>query len=299
IGSYARSTQPADLVRFRPDRAQPETFVSLTRLWDRTPLRPAELAPARDFRWRSVAGLEIQGWLYRPSSPARGTIVRVHGGPTAHDEDSFSALSQFLVARGFNVLAPNYRGSTGFGLAFQEAIKQDGWGGREQDDVRTGIDALIAAGVAEPGRVGITGTSYGGYSSWCAITRWPPKTVAAAAPICGMTDLVVDYETTRPDLRPYSEEMMGGPPDRVPHRYYERSPINFVDRIRGKLLIVQGLRDPNVTPENVRAVRDALERAHIPYQLLTFDDEGHGIRQPKNQRRLYVHLAEFFAEAFA
>ncbi len=101
-------------------------------------------------------------------------------------------------------------------MTFREAIKQDGWGGREQEDIRAGIKALIAAGIAEPGKVGVTGTSYGGYSAWCAITRFPPELVAAAAPICGMTDLVVDYETTRPDLRPYSEEMMGGSPDRGP-----------------------------------------------------------------------------------
>ena len=78
-----------------------------------------------------------------------------------------------------------------------------------------------------------------------------------------MTDLVVDYETTRPDLRPYSEEMLGGPPSQVPERYRERSPIHFVGNIRGRLLIVQGVRDPNVTPENVRAVQAALDAAKV------------------------------------
>ncbi len=156
---------------------------------------------------------------------ARGLIVYVHGGPTAHSEDRVSTQIQFLLSQGFDVLDPNYRGSTGFGLGFREAIKKTYWGGLEQDDLRTGIEALIAAGVARPGKIGITGTSYGGYSSWCAITRWPREIIAAAAPICGMTDLVVDYETTRPDLRPYSEEMLGGTPDAEPraianaHRY--------------------------------------------------------------------------------
>ena len=298
IGRYYSATHPADLVRFTPADAWPQSVLSLTRLWDRTALRPADLTPAQDFRWRSIDGLEIQGWLYRPAGRPRGTIVRVHGGPTAHTEDSFNPQVQRFAAEGFNVLEPNYRGSTGFGLLFQEAIKEDGWGGREQDDIRTGIEALIAAGIAEPGTVGVTGTSYGGYSSWCAVTRWPRSVVAAAAPICGMTDLVVDYETTRPDLRPYSEEMMSGPPDRVPQRYHERSPIHFVDRIQGRLLIVQGLRDPNVTPENVWAVRHALEAAGVPYEILTFDDEGHGIYQRKNRETLYRRLVDFFAAAF-
>lgn len=299
VGEYFSATQPADLVRFSPADPRPETFVSLTRVWERTPLRPEDLAPAEDFRWRAADGLAIQGWLYRPAGPSRGTVVQVHGGPTAHSGDEVNPLIQFLVASGFAVLAPNYRGSTGFDLAFQEAIKADGWGGREQDDIRAGIEALFAAGIARPGRVGVTGTSYGGYSSWGAITRWPPEVVAAAAPICGMTDLVVDYETTRPDLRPYSEEMMGGRPDQVPERYRERSPLHAVGAIRGRLLIVQGLRDPNVTPENVRVVREALERAGIAHDVLAFADEGHGIALPKNRRTLYPRLAEFFAAAFA
>ncbi|HEX2180701.1 MAG TPA: prolyl oligopeptidase family serine peptidase, partial [Rubrobacteraceae bacterium] len=120
----------------------------------------------------------------------------------------------------------------------------------------------------------------------------------AAAPICGMTDLVVDYYATRPDLRPYSEEMMGGSPEEVPDRYRERSPINYVQNIRGKLLIVQGLRDPNVTPANVDAVTQALDERDIPYELLTFEDEGHGIVRPENLKVLYPRLADFFKAAF-
>ena len=169
----------------------------------------------------------------------------------------------------------------------------------EQEDIRTGIEALIRAGVAEPGRVGITGTSYGGYSAWCAITRYGPDLVAAAAPICGMTDLVVDYHATRPDLRPYSEEMMGGSPTEVPDRYRERSPANFIENARGRLLIVQGLKDPNVTPDNVHAVTRELDRLGKPYELLTFEDEGHGISRPENLRILYPCLADFFERAFS
>ncbi len=303
LGRYYRATQPADLIRFRPSENGLKLDTGLTRLWERTSVRPRELIPAEDFRWRSVDGLEIQGWLYRaanmPAGASRGTILQIHGGPTAHSEDSFMPQIQFFVAEGFHVLSPNYRGSTGFGLDFQEAIKEDGWGGHEQDDIRTGIEALLAAGIAEPGKIGMTGTSYGGYSSWCGITRWPPSILAASAPICGMTDLVVDYETTRPDLRPYSEEMMGGSPDQAPERYRERSPIHFVHHIQGKLLIVQGLRDPNVSPENVRAVQEALDTAGVRYELLMFEDEGHGIGRPANQRVLYRRLADFFSGAFA
>jgi dipeptidyl aminopeptidase/acylaminoacyl peptidase len=225
--------------------------------------------------------------------------VLVHGGPTSHSEDRFNAQVQYLVSRGLNVLTPNYRGSTGFGLPFQESIKEDGWGGREQEDIRTGIEAMIRDGLAEPGKVGVTGTSYGGYSAWWAITHYPPRLLAAAAPVCGMTDLVVDYYATRPDLRPYSEEMMGGSPEEVPEHYRARSPLWYVEDIRGSLLIVQGLRDPNVTPDNLRVVREALDGRGIGYELLTFEDEGHGIARPENLSVLYPRLADFFERAFS
>ena len=285
---------PPDLLRVAPG----EVF-SLTGLWERTSLTPDTLIPAEDYRWTSDDGLVIQGWLYRAPPPASGTIILIHGGPTSHGEDRFNAQVQHLASRGFNVLTPNYRGSTGFGIAFQESIKEDGWGGREQDDIRAGIEALIEDGIAEPGKVGVTGTSYGGYSAWCAITRYPRRLVAAAAPVCGMTDLVVDYKTTRPDLRPYSEEMMGGAPEEVPERYRERSPINFVQNVEGEILIVQGLKDPNVTPQNVDDVVNELEQHNISYEILTFADEGHGISRTKNLEVLYPRLADFFGRAFS
>ena len=295
ICTHYDALHPVDLVRYSEEDGE---RTSLTGLPERMDIDEERFVAAQDFRWRSVDGMEVQGWLYRTRGEKLGTIVLIHGGPTSHAEDRFNAQIQYLASRGFDVLAPNYRGSTGFGLPFQESIKQDGWGGREQEDIRSGIEALIEAGVAEPGRVGVTGTSYGGYSAWWAITHFDPEIVAAAAPICGMTDLALDYYATRPDLRPYSEEMMGGSPKDVPDRYRERSPINSVKNIKGDLLIVQGSKDPNVTPDNVHAVTKALEEHSIPYELLTFEDEGHGIARPKNLRILYPRLADFFHKAF-
>jgi dipeptidyl aminopeptidase/acylaminoacyl peptidase len=292
---YYDALHPVDLVRYDAEDGEPASFTGLP---GRTSIGAERLVAAEDFRWQSVDGIEIQGWLYRTPGEKLGTLVLVHGGPTSHAEDRFNAEIQYLASRGFDVLAPNYRGSTGFGLPFQNSIKEDGWGGREQEDMRSGIEALIDANLAEPGRVGVTGTSYGGYSAWWAITHFEPEIVAAAAPICGMTDLALDYYATRPNLRPYSEEMMGGSPEDVPDRYRERSPINFVKNIKGHLLIVQGAKDPNVTQDNVDAVTKALRRENIPYELITFEDEGHGIARPKNLRVLYPRLADFFHKAF-
>jgi len=297
IGLYSSSAQPDELVRFDMTRVDLASFIPITNVWDRIGLKPQDFTPAEEFAWTSVDGLRIKGWLYRAKRNTKRAVICVHGGPTAHSEDAINPLIQFLVANGYNVLDPNYRGSTGYGIAFRELIKEDGWGGREQDDIAYGAKALIQRGLATRFLVGITGTSYGGYSSWIAITRYPIDIIAAAVPICGMTDLVVDYETTRPDLRPYSEEMMGGSPHQVPERYRERSPANFVKNIRGRLLIVQGARDPNVTPSNVEEVEKRLKEAEIRYDKLVFEDEGHGILKPKNRRTLYGAILSFFDTA--
>jgi dipeptidyl aminopeptidase/acylaminoacyl peptidase len=289
------SRGPHRLVRFDP-AAGTWSAVSHT---PRHLARPEmTFAPAEPYCWRSGDGTEIAGWLYEPKGPSRGLIAHIHGGPTWHSEDWVNGSIQFLVAAGFTVLDPNYRGSTGYGRAFREAIKEDGWGGREQDDIRAGLESLVAAGKGRRGCVGIMGLSYGGYSSWCQITK-SSDLVNAAVPICGMYQLAIDYEETgMPHGRDYSEEMMGGTPAERPERYFNASPANFIDRIKGRLMIVHGLKDSNVSPENTRvAVRD-LDRAGIRYELLTFDDEGHGIYRASNREALFKRVAAFFDESF-
>jgi dipeptidyl aminopeptidase/acylaminoacyl peptidase len=175
-------------------------------------------APAQPYCWQSADGTEIAGWLYEPQGESHGLIAYIHGGPTWHSEDWVNGAIQFLVGAGFTVLDPNYRGSTGYGRAFREAIKLDGWGGREQADIRAGIESLVAAGKGRRGRIGIMGLSYGGYSSWCHITK-SSDLFDAAVPICGMYQLAIDYEETgMPHGRDYSEEMMGGTPAEQPER---------------------------------------------------------------------------------
>ncbi|MCY3410019.1 MAG: prolyl oligopeptidase family serine peptidase [Candidatus Heimdallarchaeota archaeon] len=143
----------------------------------------------------------------------------------------------------------------------------------------------------------ITGTSYSGFSSWCGIIIYP-DIFDVSIPVCCMTDLVVDYETTRPDLRPYSEAMMGGSPEEVPERFYNGSPINFINNIKGLILIVQGANDPNVSPANVDAVETAMRAAQLEYETLIFDDEGHGILRKNNKRTKYIEIENFVKTMF-
>jgi dipeptidyl aminopeptidase/acylaminoacyl peptidase len=290
------SRAPHELVRFDLSSG---AMVEVSRTKDHLAGPGMRFTQAKPYRWRSVDGMEIAGWLYEPQGESRGLIAHVHGGPTWHSEDWVYGSIQFLVCAGFTVLDPNYRGSTGYGHAFREAIKEDGWGGREQSDIRAGIESLVAAGKGRRGRIGIMGLSYGGYSAWYQITK-AADLVNAAVPICGMYQLAIDYdETGMPHGRAYSEEMMGGTPAQQPERYFNGSPGNFIDRIKGRLMIVHGMRDTNVSPENtLAAVRD-LDKAGISYELLTFDNEGHGINRAGNRELLLRRVAEFFAESFA
>ncbi len=294
IGKYYSSTQPDDVIRFNIDNIDPMNFKSLTDVWKQTRLQKNDLTAAEDFDWKSHDGVNVHGWLYKPTKPNGRTIIYVHGGPTAHSEDAINSEIQYFAKLGFTVLDPNYRGSTGYGFTFEDSIRDKGWGADEQEDILTGIKTLISQGIAASGKVGITGTSYGGYSAWYGITKAPFDVIAASAPICGMTDLVIDYDTTRPDLRPLSAEMMGGTPTEVPDIYFERSPINFVKDIQGKLLIIQGGRDPNVSPKNVEEVKKKLEEYKIDYEEYIFEDEGHGILKVKNQKTLFKMLGDFF-----
>jgi dipeptidyl aminopeptidase/acylaminoacyl peptidase len=290
------SRAPHELVRFNLATG---AMVGVSRTADYHAGGATRFASAQPYRWRSADGTEIAGWLYEPSGPSRGLIAHVHGGPAMHSEDWVNDAIQFLVAAGFTVLDPNYRGSTGYGRAFREAIKEDGWGGREQDDIRAGLESLVAAGKGRRGRIGVVGLSYGGYSSWCQITK-SADLVNAAVPICGMYQLAIDYdETGMPHGRDFSEEMMGGTPAEQPERYFNGSPGNFIDRIKGRLLIVHGMKDTNVSPGNTRAAVKDLDHKGIPYELLTFDDEGHGIYRAGNREMLFKRVAEFFDDAFA
>ncbi len=299
VAQINASDAASDLARVMLPQSDRIPHATLSHAASRVHEAVKPLARGESISWHSVDGLKIQGWLYRPENDACGTIVCVHGGPTWHLGDEFDLEPQSFCSAGFNVLVPNYRGSTGFSLAYQESIRKTGWGGLEQEDIRTGIKALIDRGMAQPGRVGMTGLSFGGYATWHAVTHFSHELVAAAAPVCGMTDLVMDYEQTRPDLRPLTDRMMGGKPSDCPEIYRERSPIHFVDRIKARLLIVQGLQDPNVPPNHVQAIVPLLDKAGIEYEVLWLEDEGHGILKPKNNVVVLSRMIAFFTEALS
>lgn len=286
---------PHDLVRVHPD-GDCVTLTSRVR-------SGRDHRAGRDFRWVSGDGRAVQGWLYTPEGPSKGFICYVHGGPTfgglgGHSEDWVNPRIGFWVQAGYTVLDPNYRGSTGFGHDWREAVKKDGWGGSEQGDIRAGIEACVAQGLAQRGRIAVVGHSYGGFSSWYAITRFADL-VNAAIPICGMYRLDINYhQTGLPHNRDRAREMMGGTPDEVPGKYAAASPGHCIDQILGAVMIVHGMADSTVAPENsLLAVRE-LMAAGIAHEAVFYDDEGHGVCRRWNVADYLARTVAFLEGAF-
>ena len=242
-----------------PGRPDPETLV----------------APVR-YDYAAADGLPLSGWLYTPrgvQEPNR-TVVSFHGGPEGHERPDYSPVAQSLVAAGFTVFAPNVRGSGGFGRAFLTA---DDGPAREAsfDDVRATVDELVTAGIAEPGRIGAHGWSYGGYLTLVALTRWPGL-FAAGVTGAGMSDLRTFFAGTEPWMAAASVTEYGDPvADR--DMLAAISPITHLERLTSPVLFVHGDRDTNVpVAESVQA-HQALQALGAPSDLLLLKGEGHTI----------------------
>jgi dipeptidyl aminopeptidase/acylaminoacyl peptidase len=251
--------------------APPEPLTSAPRRPDPgvlvTPVR--HVYPAAD-------GLLLSGWLYTPPG-VRGpnrTVVSFHGGPEGSERPAYSPVAQSLVAAGFTVFAPNVRGSGGFGRAFTTA---DDGPAREAsfDDVPATVAALVEAGIAEPGRVGAHGWSYGGYLTLVALTRWP-RLFAAGVSLAGMSDLRTFFAGTEPWMAAASVTEYGDP---VGDRELlgSLSPLPSIDRVTAPVLLAHGDRDTNVpVAESVQA-HEALQALGRVSELLLLPGEGHTI----------------------
>lgn len=240
-----------------------------------TPLSP-EL-----HRFIGEDGLRLSGWLYRAAGPTPGPVVLyLHGGPEAQDRPVFNPLYRELVTSGLTVFAPNVRGSSGFGRRFVNADNLDK---RFQaiTDVRAAVTYLVGAGVAEPGRIGCIGRSYGGYLTLVALT-WYAELFAVGVDVCGMVDLETFYANTEPWIAEAAYSKYGHPArDRELLRAL--SPIHRIDELRAPLLVIHGAHDTNVPLHEAEQVVAALDARRVPCELLLFRDEGHKIRKTANR----------------
>ncbi len=250
-------------------------------------LRPPELVMLEN-----RTGVQLHGALYRPTTDGAGpypTIISVYGGPQAQRVTrgwsmTVDMRAQYLASLGFLVFVLDNRGSARRGLAFEGAIKHD-MGHLEVEDQVDGVRWLAGQGLADATRVGIYGWSYGGYMALMCLVRAPEtfKVAVAGAPVTHMDG----YDTH------YTERYMGTPQEN-PDSYVASSVMQYVDQLRGKLLLVHGLIDENVHFRHTARLINALVRARKPYDLLLFPDERHMPRKLADRVFMEERVRDYF-----
>jgi dipeptidyl aminopeptidase/acylaminoacyl peptidase len=251
---------------------------------------PPETITARD-------GLNLNAWLYRPTAGngVGGAVVYLHGGPEGQARPGYSEIFARLVNDGITVLAPNVRGSGGFGRTFVHADDKEKRFAAI-DDVADCVCFLVANDLADPGRIACAGWSYGGFLTMAALTLHPAL-FAAGISICGMSDLSTFYRHTEPWIAAAAYPKYGHPVnDR--ELLEELSPLRRVDALTAPLLVVHGAKDTNVPVGESEQIVDALRRAGRQVRYLLFSDDGHGIVKRENRAALAVAMSEWLTNAF-
>jgi dipeptidyl aminopeptidase/acylaminoacyl peptidase len=247
-------------------------------------LNPADLPAAQLVHYKSFDGTMISAFLWVPDNLKRDGsnpgVVLPHGGPTGQTVASFNATAAALASRGYLAIAPNVRGSTGYGLAFQKANHQDLGGGDLQDEVYA-TKFLIDTGYANAKKIGITGGSYGGFMTLMAIGK-TPDVWAAAVEMFGIIDWYTMLQHEDPFLQQYEKSLLGDPEkDRVV--YEASSPIKYIRNEKAPLLILQGENDIRVPKEEAEQVYDILKKEGRTVDAHYYPAEGHGFAKRENQ----------------
>jgi dipeptidyl aminopeptidase/acylaminoacyl peptidase len=244
--------------------------------------------PSRDGKWT------ISAFLYVPFNMARNgqnaAIVYIHGGPTSQTMNAFNRFVQYAANQGYMVLAPNYRGSTGYGKEFQQANLFD-MGGGDLQDVLAGVDWIKQTGHLDPKKIAVMGGSYGGYLSMMSVTK-APEVWAAGVPIVPFVNWFTEIENEDPVLQQSDLATMG---DVVKNKalYEDRSPINFIDQIKAPLLLLAGGHDPRCPKSETQQVVDAIKKRGGTVDYKIYENEGHGFARVENQIDAYQRVADF------
>ena len=259
------------------------------------------MAEMKAVRYASSDGLEIPAFLTVPKGvPAKSlpAILLPHGGPWGRDGWGFDNLAQFLANRGYAVLQPNFRASTGYGKKFLNAGNNQ-WGDKMQDDITWGVKYLVAQGIADPKRIGIMGGSYGGYATLAGVA-FTPDVYAAAVSIVGPSNLITLLDSIPPyweSFRIIFHERMGNP--KTPEgkaQLVRQSPLNSAQKIKTPLLVAQGANDPRVKKAESEQIVIALRDRGFPVEYILAPDEGHGFQRPVNSMALWAASEAFFAK---
>jgi dipeptidyl aminopeptidase/acylaminoacyl peptidase len=249
-------------------------------------LRGRAMVRGEGVRIPSFDGKEVPGFLYRPAGdgPSPAVIV-VHGGPTSQSRRDFNQLTQYLVSKGWAVLVPNVRGSTGYGKTYTRLDNLDLGGGPLQDVVACKRWLVQNARVAAD-KVVVLGGSYGGYMALAAAT-FTPTEFAANVDYFGVSDLKSLVESFPPywaSSATYIYRKFGDPKNPAHARYqHDRSPLHFVDRMERPLLVVQGDKDARVKKDQSDRMVDAIQKKGVPVHYLVLQNEGHGFSRNESQ----------------
>ncbi len=259
----------------------------------------SELAEMKPITYTSRDGLTIHGYLTLPKGlkPKKlPVVVNPHGGPWGRDVWGYNPEVQFLANRGYAVLQVNFRTSTGYGRKFWEAgFKQ--WGLRIQDDITDGVRWLIDQGIADPKRVGIYGTSFGGYATLAGLA-FTPDLYACGVDYVGVSNLFTLLKTIPPYWEPMRQMMyeMVGDPEKDKELYEKISPLFHADNIKVPVLVAQGANDPRVNKAESDQIVDALKKRGIEVMYMVKDNEGHGFRNEENRFDFYRAMEEFLGK---
>lgn len=259
------------------------------------------LAPMTAVRYKSSDGLEIPAYLTLPKGVAAKnlpTIVVPHGGPWGRDSWGYSGMAQFLANRGYAVLQPNFRASTGYGKKFLNAGNNE-WGQKMQDDITWGVKYLVDQGISDPKRVGIMGGSYGGYATLAGVA-FTPDVYAAGVAIVAPSNLQTLLEAIPPyweAIRTVFYKRMGDPNTSEGLAQMKRqSPLYSADKIKTPLMVVQGANDPRVNKYESDQIVYALNQRNYPVEYIVAPDEGHGFARPVNNMAMYAAAEKFLAK---
>jgi dipeptidyl aminopeptidase/acylaminoacyl peptidase len=269
-----------------------ETATRAPELWIKTPDAAARAVTGVNDRWaarplvapelvkyKSADGTEIEAALLKPSalSPTPyPAVILAHGGPTGRWADTFEPWGQLLAARGYAVLYPNVRGSTGYGQRFIEMNRGD-WGGGDFKDVMAGADWLVARGIADPNRLGIGGWSYGGYMAAWAVTQTTRfKAAVSGAPVI---DMASEFGTENGSA--YDEWFYGTPYEKL-DAFIKSSPMTFVRNAKTPTLLLQGEDDTTDPIGQSQQFYRGLKRYGVESDLVLYPREPHGLREEKH-----------------
>lgn len=284
---YEDSTRPPDL--YRVDASGGES-VQLT-FSNPAALAQNSLVVPERVSYRSFDGLEIPALLYRPARPNGAAVLHPHGGPTAQYLFEWDILAQYLLAKGYTYLAPNYRGSTGYGLEFEHA-NYNNWGLGDTQDCLHGATYLAGLPHVDPARIAIYGGSYGGYMTACCLSRDPEYRFAGGVALYGDANLVSSWAQCNRAIQLYVQMQLGHPAKNR-EVYRQGSPIYEVENVKKPALILHGLNDTVVPPEASEEWVEALHRAGKTYEYKTYPGEPHGFLKRHNRLDVYRRIERF------